>query len=114
MTELIDTLHRFDAALNQNAPKITSRLQPGLTIADVESQIASFSWKLPPDAYDLYQWHNGLSSKPGKLNLAEKLLRLKGKWHGELSGRENEAHLQLGNRLIVAKFLPLNYALETV
>lgn len=22
MTELIDTLHRFDAALNQNAPKI--------------------------------------------------------------------------------------------
>jgi hypothetical protein len=43
-----------------------------------------------------------LSGKPGKLNLAEKLLRLKGKWYGELSGRENEAHFQLGDCRIVA------------
>lgn len=111
MTELIDILDYFDSALNQVAPKITSRLQPGLAIADIETQTALFPWKLPQDAYDLYQWHNGLSGKPGKLNLAEKLLRLKGKWHGELSGRENEAYLQFANRLIVAKFLPLDYAL---
>lgn len=111
MTEPIETLHRFDTALHQTAPKIASRLQPGLTTAEIEAQIASFSWELPQDAYDLYQWHNGLSSKPGKLNLAEKLLRVKGKWHGELTGRENEVHLQLGNRFIVAKFLPLDYAL---
>lgn len=111
MIELIETLRHFDTLLNQTAPKVASRLQPGLTTADIEAQIASFTWRLPQDAYDLYQWHNGLSGKPGKLNLAEKLLRLKGKWHGELSGRENEVHLQLENRLIVAKFLPLNYAL---
>jgi hypothetical protein len=59
----------------------------------------------------LYQWHNGLSGQPGKLNLGEKLLRLKGKWHGELTGRENEIHTILENRLIVTKFLPLEYSL---
>lgn len=107
----IDTLHRFGTALREIVPKITSRLQPGLTIADIAAKTDSFLWKLPNDAYELYQWHNGLSGQPGKLNLAEKLLRLKGKWHGELSGRENEAHLKLGDRLIVAKFLPLDYAL---
>jgi hypothetical protein len=107
----INTLHCFDTALRDTVPKITSRLQPGLTLAEIAEKTDSFSWKLPHDAYDLYQWHNGLSSQPGKLNLAEKLLRLKGKWHGELTGRENEAHLKLGDRLIVAKFLPLDYAL---
>jgi hypothetical protein len=108
MSEL---LARFDAILNQTAPKVATRLQPGLTIAEIEKQIASFSWQLPQDAFDLYLWHNGLSGIPGKLNLVEKLLRVKGKWHGELSGRENEVHLQLENRPIIAKFLPLNYAL---
>jgi hypothetical protein len=111
MTDLIETLYRFDTVLNQTAPKIASRLQLGLTTAEIEAQITSFSWRLPQDACDLYRWHNGLSSKPGKLNLVEKLLRLKGKWHGELSGRENEVHLQLDARLIIAKFLPLDYAL---
>jgi hypothetical protein len=111
MTELIKAFDRFDAALERTAPKIASRLQPGLTSIEIEQQTVSFSWVLPQDAYNLYQWHNGLSGKPGKLNLAEKLLRVKGKWHGELYGRENEVHLQLSDRLIVAKFLPLNYAL---
>lgn len=111
MTELLAILDRFHTVLIQTAPKIASRLQTGLTRAEIEAQIASCSWKFPQDASDLYQWHNGLSGKPGKLNLAQKLLRLKGKWHGELSGRENEMHLKLENRLIVAKFLPLDYAL---
>jgi hypothetical protein len=111
MTVALETLTRFDIELIQTSPTVASRLQPGLTHTEIEAQIASCSWSLPQDAFDLYQWHNGLSGKPGKLNLAEKLLRLKGKWHGELSGRENEVHLQLENRLIVVKFLPLNYAL---
>jgi hypothetical protein len=111
MPESLQILDRFDTVLAQTAPKIISRLQLGLTQAEVESQIASFSWSLPQDAFDLYQWHDGLSGKPGKLNLVEKLVRIKGKWHGELSGRENEVHLKLENRLIVAKFLPLDYAL---
>ena len=95
---------------SETAPKIVSRLQPGLTIDRIEAQIAAYSWTFPQAAFDLYRWHNGLSGQPGRLNLVEKLLRVKGKWHGELSGRENEIHLQLG-RLIIAKFLPLDYAL---
>lgn len=101
----------FDTVLSQTAPKIASRLQPGLTTERIEAQIATYSWTFPQAAFDLYRWHNGLSGQPGKLNLIEKLLRVKGKWHGELSGRENEIHLQLGDRLIIAKFLPLDYAL---
>lgn len=108
MPELFDS---FDTVLSQAAPKIVSRLQPGLTIAQIEAQIAAYSLTFPQAAFDLYRWHNGLSGQPGKLNLVEKLLRVKGKWHGELSGRENEIHLQLGERLTISKFLPLDYAL---
>jgi hypothetical protein len=107
MPELLELFDRFDTVLTPIAPKIASRLQPGLTRAEIETQIASFSWEFSQDAFDLYQWHNGLSGNPGKLNLVEKLLRVKGKWHGELSGRENEAHLKLGDRLIVATRLRL-------
>jgi hypothetical protein len=111
MNELTEALTRFDEVLHQVAPAIVTRLQPGLARAEIEKQLVSFLWQLPNDAYDLYQWHNGLSGKPGTLNLVEKLIRLKGKWHGELSGRENEIHLRLSDSLIVAKFLPLEYAL---
>lgn len=111
MIELVTALNRLDKVLNQTASTVGDRLQSGLTRAEIDKLTASFSWVLPQDAYDLYQWHNGLSGKPGNLNLVEKLLRLKGKWHGELSGQENEIHLKHSDRLIIAKFLPLNYAL---
>lgn len=119
MPELLEVLNNFDTVLHRATPAIATRLQLGLTRAEIEKQLASFSWKLPSDAYELYQWHNGLSGKPGTLNLVEKLIRLKGKWHGELSGRENEIHLKLSHsqsetfreRLMVAKLLPFEYAL---
>ncbi|GAP99770.1 hypothetical protein [Leptolyngbya sp. NIES-2104] len=113
MPNLLETLTHFETILNQAAPTIATRLQPGLSLSEIEAQTAGFSWKFPSEAYGLYQWHNGLSSKPGKLSLAEKLLRLKGKWHGELSGRENEIHLKLNpSRRMIAKFLPLDYTLS--
>jgi hypothetical protein len=111
MTELLETLDHFNFTLAQFAPKIASRLQLGLTPAEIEAQVASFTWTLPQDAFLLYQWHDGLSGQPRKLNLGEKLLRLKGKWHGELTGRENEVHTILESRLIITKFLPLEYSL---
>lgn len=111
MTKLIKLLNRFDITLTQTIPTIANRLQPGLTPAEIEAQVASFTWTLPQEALTVYQWHDGLSGKPGKFNLGEKLLRLKGKWHGELTGRENEVHTRLGNRLIITKFLPLEYSL---
>lgn len=119
MATLTETLNTLERVLRSVAPDVENRFQSGLTRAEIDQRITSFSWMLPQDAYDLYQWHNGLSGKPGKLNLAEKFLRLKGKWHGELSGRENELHLNLSDslvetrreRLVIAKFLPLDYAL---
>lgn len=111
MTTLTAKLNQFDHVLNQFAPDVANRLQLGLTFTDIERKISKFSWSFPQDGYALYQWHNGLSSQPGNLNLIEKLLRQKGKWHGELSGRENELRLSNRERLITAKFLPLDYAL---
>lgn len=111
MTKFTETLKQFDLVLNQFAPNVANRLQPGLTLADIERAISKFSWSLPQDGYALYQWHNGLSGQPGNLNLIEKLLRQKGKWHGELSGQENEIRLNNRERLLTAKFLPLDYAL---
>lgn len=111
MTKLTEALDQLDHVLNQVAPDVANRLQSGLTRTDIEQAIAKFSWSLPQDGYALYQWHNGLSGQPGNLNLIEKLLRQKGKWHGELSGRENEIRLSNGERLLTAKFLPLDYAL---
>lgn len=111
MTEAREALNGLASTLVQAFPGISSRLQPGLPPAEIEQQTASFTWTLPQDALDLYQWHDGLSGTAEKLNLVEKLLRLKGRWHGELAGREHEIHLRFGNRLFVAKFLPLAYAL---
>lgn len=111
MTKLTEAFDQLDQVLNQVAPDVANRLQSGLTRRDIKQAIAKFSWSLPQDGYALYQWHNGLSSQPVNLNLIEKLLRQKGKWHGELSGRENEIRLSNGERLLTAKFLPLDYAL---
>ena len=111
VTKLTETLKQFDLVLNQFAPNVANRLQPGLTLADIERAISKFSWNLPQDGYALYQWHNGLSGQPRNLNLIEKLLRQKGKWHGELSGQENEIRLNNREHLLTAKFLPLDYAL---
>ncbi len=118
ITTITEARQNLEQALNQAAPNVANRLQPGLTHAEIARRTASFSRTLPQDAYALYQWRNGLSGQPGQLNLAEKFLRLKGKWHGELAGRENELHLELNDGaaspedcLIIAKFLPLDYAL---
>ncbi len=111
MREITEALNQLDNTLNQVAPDVGKRLQPGLTRADIDQQISGASWSLPHDGYALYHWHNGLSGQAGKLNLVEKLLRQKDKWHGELSGGENELRLNCREGLMTAKFLPLEYAL---
>jgi hypothetical protein len=111
MIKLIDALNHLDEILNQTAPEVANCLQPCLTRMDIDALIARFSWTLPQDIYELYQWHNGLARQLGKMSLVEKLLRQKDKWHGELSGRENELRLNYDNRPLFAKFLPLEYAL---
>ncbi|PSB05495.1 hypothetical protein C7B62_25100 [Pleurocapsa sp. CCALA 161] len=110
MIKLTEALNRFDRVLEQTTSKeVANRLQSGLTRTEIDKLNAGFP-TLPNDVYDLYQWHNGLSGQPTNISFTDRLIRLKNKWHGELSGRENELHLQYGERLIIAKFLPLNYA----
>lgn len=109
MTKLTEALNRLDEVLKQTLPEVAVRLQPSLTRTEIDKLIADLSL-ISNDVYELYQWHNGLSGQPKNMSLTDRLIRLKNKWHGELSGRENELHLQFGERLIIAKFLPLNYA----
>ncbi|AFZ38388.1 hypothetical protein Sta7437_4967 (plasmid) [Stanieria cyanosphaera PCC 7437] len=55
MSALPETLDRFNLILAESVPKITSRLQLGLTHIEIERQVASFTWTLPQDAFLLYQ-----------------------------------------------------------
>jgi hypothetical protein len=41
MTDFLETLHRFDTTLAQTAPKVASRLQPGLTRSEIEAAFTS-------------------------------------------------------------------------
>jgi len=50
MTELLKLLNRFDITLTQTVPTIANRLQSGLTPAEIEAQVASFTWTLPQEA----------------------------------------------------------------
>jgi hypothetical protein len=45
------------------------------------------------------------------MSLVERLLRQKDKWHGELSGQENQINLRYEMREFSARFMPLDYAL---
>ncbi len=60
MTNLTEALKQFNYVLNQFAPDVANRLQPGLNFANIRRAISKFSWSLPQDGYALYQWHNGL------------------------------------------------------
>jgi cell wall assembly regulator SMI1 len=75
VTNLTEALKQFDHVLNQFEPNEANRLQPHLTLADIDRAISKFSWSLLQDGYALYQWHNGLSGQPRSLNLMKKLLR---------------------------------------
>jgi hypothetical protein len=109
--DLTEALSNLDQVLRQRDFDVAQRLQPGLTRAEIDQQIAPFPWTLPPNLYSLYQWHNGLSGQPKKMGLTDRLIRLKNKWHGELSGRENELRWQDGEHLWIGQFLPLDFAL---
>lgn len=57
MTNLTEALDQFNRVLNQVAPNVANRLQPGLARTDIERAITKFSWNLPQDGYALYQRH---------------------------------------------------------
>jgi hypothetical protein len=111
MEDLVHTLDRLETDLRRRVPTVASRFQQGMTRAEIDSCIARFAWTLPEDLYDLYQWRNGLSGVTGKLSLVDKLLRMKDRWHGQLSGTENELMVAYAGRSITVKFMPLEFAI---
>lgn len=111
MATLADTLERLAHALRQRVPEVAARLQPGLTRAEIDGCVARFDWTLPDEVYTLYEWRNGLSGATGKASLVDKLLRMKDRWHGELSGPTNELRVDYKGRVLTVKFMPLEYAL---
>ncbi len=108
---LSDALADLEATLGELTPGETTRLRPGLSREDIQALCAGFEWSLPQDVIDLYQWHDGLTRVRTRLSLIERVLRQKDKWHGELSGRDNEVHFTYDDHQAAAKFMPLEYAL---
>jgi hypothetical protein len=108
---LAETLTAFEPVLNELTPEATTRLRPGLSHEDIQAQCNGFQWSLPDDVATLYQWHDGLTRIRTRLTLIERVLRQKDKWHGELSGRDNEIHFPYADGEVAAKFMPLEYAL---
>lgn len=53
--EIITTILKYTNQDNQ----LTDSLQPGLTLAEIDNQLKHFPFKLPDEAKQLYQWHNG-------------------------------------------------------
>ncbi len=111
MESLKKALNDLEIILKQNAPNVSNRLQKGLTGSELKRLVKKFSWELPEDICELYEWHDGLSAPMTQMSLVERLLRQKDKWHGELSGKNNEIHLNYQGRNLTAKFMPLEYAL---
>lgn len=51
--------------LEEKVPNIASALQHGLTREEIDEITKDFSFKLPEEVYELYQWRNGISDYVG-------------------------------------------------
>ena len=108
---LAKTLADFASVLDDLTPDEATRLRPGLNREEIQSLCAGFRWNLPREVAELYQWHDGLTRVRTRLTLMERVMRQKDRWHGELSGRENEVHFLYDEHPCAAKFMPLEFAL---
>ena len=54
-----DFLARFERILSEQAPRVLSSLQAGLTDVQIDEIEVKHSFKLPPDLRALYRWRNG-------------------------------------------------------
>lgn len=58
---LISALERLQNWLEINAPAIAQSLQPGLTRAQIETQLQALPFRPPEEVYQFFQWRNGSS-----------------------------------------------------
>ncbi len=59
MATVREALDRVLTALTQHGSPVVEHLQPGLSRQEIEAHMESFSFQLPAEVYELYQWHNG-------------------------------------------------------
>ncbi|XHX80608.1 MAG: SMI1/KNR4 family protein [Stenomitos frigidus ULC029] len=62
MSLLVETLNRIVAFLESSHPimiGIARSLQPGLSYEEITSKLEDFSYLLPTELIELYQWRNG-------------------------------------------------------
>lgn len=60
MTVIKENLKRIWDSLVTKAPEITSLLQPGLKLEEIDEITKNLPFKLPEEVYEIYQWRNGL------------------------------------------------------
>lgn len=61
MSELTEGLDRICARFANYTPHCIRDLNPGLSLEEIEEKIQDLAFRLPPEVYELYQWHDGLS-----------------------------------------------------
>jgi SMI1 / KNR4 family (SUKH-1) len=59
MSLLIQPLNQIMTWLEQNIPEYAQSFQPGLSVSMLTKISETLGFSLPPELYDLYQWHNG-------------------------------------------------------
>lgn len=110
MSTLMEALHRLDELIQEKSSYLARRLQAGLTRTKIDEQIKNFSWTLPEEFYEFYQWHNGLIHEPNAIGYSIDSLKIKDKWQSDLS-QANQINVKYDNNLIAIKFPSLEYAL---
>ena len=61
MSPLIEGLERILKCFAAHEPHRVAQMGEGLKTKDIDELSASLPFKLPPEVYELYQWHNGSS-----------------------------------------------------
>jgi len=69
MTTIKENLQRIWNCLVTKAPEIASVFQPGLRREEIDEITKHLPFKLPEEAYELYEWRNGLSKEFGLYSL---------------------------------------------
>lgn len=111
MLTLGSALYNLDQLILKKSQRIANSLRLGLTRNEIDEKVQGFSWILPEELYEFYQWHNGLSSEINSKKTLEDSLKQKDRWQGDLSTPNNQIYLRYDNRNIAIKFPPLEYAL---
>jgi len=61
MSNILNAISRLESYLARERSDFFNALLPGLTIPKIDSLVSGFPFRLPLEAYELYQWRNGMN-----------------------------------------------------